>query len=559
MSGPVHTTLAADDLRRLIGVGRSLASELDIDVVLERVLEVARELTGAQYAAIGVLATDAEALERFITAGIDAETQRRIGPLPRGRGVLGVLIRHPEPLRLADVGRHPESYGFPEGHPPMSTFLGVPIVIRGKVYGNLYLTEKDGGAQFTDEDEGAVRILADWAALAVDNARAYASEQTRRTELERAVASLEATSDITRAIGGETDLDRVLELIVKRARALVEARTVLILLLSEDAEALIVAAMAGEGDRELLGAEIPVADSLTGTAVLTGRPQRLSDGSAQFRHALAERLDPHSGLIMPLRYKAQVLGVLCAFDPFGTDAFTEEHELLLSSFAASAAISVATAKRVSEQGLRRSIEASERERSRWARELHDETLQELAGLKVLLAGSRGDPSSVDQAVEQIEMSITGLRRLITELRPAALDEYGLGAAIEALVQRVTTTSGIDVTADVALAFDAGLVPTRLAADIESTAYRLIQEAVTNAVKHSSADHVWVRAQEGETELVVEVRDDGRGFDPSERSAGFGLLGMRERVELAGGSLENSSSPGHGTTIRAQLPGRHAER
>lgn len=549
------TTLSPEDLQRLLEVGQSLVSDLDSENVLLRAIEVARDLTGAQYAAIGVLAPSGQSLERFITSGIDEEVQQRIGPLPQGRGVLGVLIRHPEALRLRDVGEHPDSYGFPQGHPPMGTFLGVPIRIRGTVYGNLYLTEKSGGAEFTDSDEEAVGILAGWAALAIDNARSYGSEQTRRAELERAVASLQATNDITKAIGGETDVQRVLELIVKRARALVQARTVLIMQVNEDGETLSAVAMAGEGDRELLGASVPVGASLAGSVLRGGQAERFEGGTTRLRHPLLQALAPESGLMIPLRYRGSDIGVLCAFDRADAATFSSEDELLVSSFAASAALSIATAQRVSEQGLRSSIQASERERTRWARELHDETLQELAGLKAILSGSRDDPGGIDKAIDQIEMSITGLRRLITELRPAALDEYGLAAAVEGLVERTRTTSGIDVTAEVALAFEAGLASTRHTPELEATAYRLIQEALTNAAKHAEPEHVWISVQEGETEVAVEIRDDGRGFDPSETSQGFGLTGMRERVALAGGELELSSSPGRGTTIRAALPVR----
>src|SRR5215213_9944661 len=200
-------------LRRLVDVGRSLVTVLDPEAVFERLLEVARELTGARYAAIGVLDERRERLERFLTAGIDEDTHRAIGDLPRGRGVLGVLIRDPQPLRLPDVGAHPESYGFPLAHPPMKTFLGVPILVHGEAWGNLYLTEKAGG-DFTPDDEEAVKVLADWAAIAIANARLYRDVQLRHDELQRANRGLETTTEVARALGGVTDVDRVLELVV---------------------------------------------------------------------------------------------------------------------------------------------------------------------------------------------------------------------------------------------------------------------------------------------------------------------------------------------------------
>ena len=239
--------LDAARLRRLIDAGRSLVSQLDLDELLERLIAVATDLTGARYVALGILDTERRELERFLTHGIDAEGRRAIGDLPRGRGILGVLIDDPRPLRLASVGDDARSYGFPPGHPPMSTFLGAPVMIRGEAWGNLYLTEKEGGAEFTAADEEAVVVLAEWAGIAIENARLYRASEQRRDELEASVRRLEATTAIARAIGGETDLDRVLELIVKRGRALVGASG-MVILLTEDA-GLVVAATAGRGTR----------------------------------------------------------------------------------------------------------------------------------------------------------------------------------------------------------------------------------------------------------------------------------------------------------------------
>jgi len=181
----VHSTLEPVTLGRLLDVGRSLVSELDLEVVLGRVLEAARDLTGASYAALGILDEGREELERFLTVGIDADRRAVIGDLPRGHGVLGELIRHPHPLRLARVSDHPRSYGFPQGHPPMTTFLGVPILIRGEAYGNLYLTDKRSG-EFDERDEEATVVLAEWAAIAIENARLYERTESRREELQRA-------------------------------------------------------------------------------------------------------------------------------------------------------------------------------------------------------------------------------------------------------------------------------------------------------------------------------------------------------------------------------------
>lgn len=551
-------TLDEHRLRRLLEVGRSLVSELDLEALLHRVLDVARELTGARYAALGVLDEQGEELERFITTGIDEETRRTIGDLPRGRGILGELIRHPEPLRLRDLSEHPRSYGFPPGHPPMHGFLGVRVLIRGEVYGNLYLTEKDGG-EFDADDEHSLVVLAEWAAIAIANARLYSGVEKQRNELQRAVDGLEATSAIAKAVGGETEIDRVLELIVKRSRALVEARTLVILLTEGDH--LRVAATAGEADGHP-DLQIPIADSLLGDIVRSGKAERLADVKSRVRLGLGElSSDAESALLVPLTFRGHTSGVLIAFDRSAHGpAFDAEDERLLSSFAASAATAVATAQTVEADRLQHSIEAAEQERRRWARELHDETLQGLGALQVLLstARRRGDhlDEAIAQASTQIEAEIEKLQALITELRPAALDEIGVGPAIESLVERARTLHGLEIESDIDLDYDAGRQATRLTPEIESAIYRLVQESLTNVGKHAGADKALLRVVEAEGQITVEVRDDGRGFDPEQPNGGFGLVGMRERAGLLGGTLEVASEPGEGSTVRARLAAEH---
>jgi GAF domain-containing protein len=205
--------------KALLQVARDVLSRLDVDEVLGRVLASAQALTGARYAALGVLDESGSKLARFLTVGIDEEEKSRIGPLPTGHGVLGELIRNPEPLRVADVGAHHRAYGFPSGHPPMRSFLGVPIFIGGRAYGNLYLTEKDDGAEFTGADEDAVVLLAEFAGLAIDHARRYATSEASRRSLERDLAALDATVTIARTLAGQTDLETILDLVAKRGRA----------------------------------------------------------------------------------------------------------------------------------------------------------------------------------------------------------------------------------------------------------------------------------------------------------------------------------------------------
>jgi len=520
-------------------------------------LAAARELTGARYAAVGVLDEAHEGLEQFLTSGIDADTREAIGPLPRGRGVLGVLIGDPRALRLADVGLHPQSYGFPPGHPPMHTFLGVPIRIRDQVYGNLYLTEKEVG-EFDAADEEALVVLAEWAGIAIANARAYSLLESRHDQLEGAVAQFEATIDIANALAGETDLEHVLELVVKRARALTEARATVVLL--QDGAELVVTALAGELDRALVGARIPIEGSVSGFVFRTGKAERLDDASRRLRFALAEQTQAKTGLFIPLRHRGRVLGVLSCFDRLHDGPqFTERDEQLLKAFAASAAAAVATAQDVQTMSLQRSILAAERERGRWARELHDETLQELAGLKLVLATVRitteqdAREQYLQKASERIDVAVRGLRDLITDLRPAALDELGLLAALEAFIERVTRAGELRVDLDVDLAYEAGRDPSRLSAAVEDAIYRFVQEALTNVLKHAAVSHADVIIREHDEAVEAVVSDNGQGFDPESELTGFGLVGMRERVALLEGMLTIESGPGVGTTLRAVLP------
>ncbi len=411
-------------IRRLLHVGSALMAEHNNEAILDQILKEAREITGARYAALGVLDEDREELERFLTLGIDDDGRSGIGDIPRGRGVLGVLIEDPLPLRLADVGHHPQSYGFPMGHPAMSSFLGVPILIRGEAWGNLYLTEKEGGGEFTDEDEEAVVILAQLAATAIDNARLYEASEQRRKQLERAVRSLEAARDIADAIGGASDLRRILDLVAKRGRALVNARSVLIMLREEDD--LVVAASAGHAHAHP-GQRLPVASSTSGQVLERGRAVRISDAAARLTigpHELGVP-DANSALLVPMLSHGTGIGIVAAFDrgPDG-DEFTDEDEQLLRTFAASAANAVAISRSVEADRLRSTIASADAERRRWATELYDQTLPSLGALRVALSSilGRGDASTKDDAIRQavadIGLEIENLRRIITDLRPS---------------------------------------------------------------------------------------------------------------------------------------------
>jgi len=523
-------------LRRLIDVGRGLVAQLDLEAVLREVVEVARELTGARYAALGILDEDRRELERLVYAGIDEATRAQIDDLPRGRGVLGELVRNPAPLRLREVSEHPRSYGFPSGHPTMHGFLGVPIVVRGQTYGNLYLTEKEGG-DFDAADEEAATILAEWAAVAIFNVRLYGQSEEERGALERAVHGLEATTEIARAVGGETDPSRVLETIAKRARALVGAASLLVLL--DEGGRCEVAAAAGECGAEPVGRHLTIEASSPEGAL--GAVRGLG-------------IEARAALLAPLSFRGESLGAIVALDRLeeGPGFYTED-ERLLTAAAASAAIAVATVQSMTEERLRQSLMTAERERARWARDLHDSVLQGIGSRRVMLSSAlkSGDrprlAAAVEEALGDMARDIDELRALISELRPATLDQLGLVAALEDLAERIGHGAELELEAD--LEFDAG----RLDPELETVVYRLAQEALNNVVKHAGAGRAQLRIRSAEGRLDVLVTDDGAGFDPGAEHSGFGLAGMRERVALTGGELQIESKLGSGTRVMASVP------
>ena len=385
---------------------------------------------------------------------------------------------------------------------------------------------------------------------------ALSVSEAKRAELQQTVDALDATIQIARALGGETDLNAILALVAKRGRALVGARTLIIELLSGGE--LELAAGAGELPEGLLGQRVGLADTVASAALRAGQTQRLTDelNRARFQqHGLGHLgLAAANGLVVPLVFRDRPYGVLVAIDHLNGGDFTADHQRLLEAFAASAATAVATAQSAADERDRQRVAAAEAERGRWARELHDETLQALGSLRLTLSAARrsrnpvGLAIAVDQAIEQLESDITALRGLITELRPAALDQLGLEPALLALVDRVRG-GGLDVDANVELEG----APQRLDPEMETGVYRIVQESLTNSVKHGGAGRASVEVLEREQQIVVTVRDDGAGFDPDARTGGFGVTGMRERAKLLGGELSVHAAPGHGTTISVTLP------
>jgi len=372
---------ARETRRALVEAGIAITSELSLEAVLQKLVRIAAELTDARYSALGVIDRSGQELERFVTHGLDDATRGLIGELPRGKGILGVLITDARPLRLDDLMTDPRAVGFPPNHPPMKSFLGVPVMTRGIAYGNLYLAEKQSGGSFSEEDEEVVILLAAQAAVAIDNA-----------------------------------------------------------------------------------------------------------GSVQ------------------------------------------------------------------RDALRRAVQAQEAERRRLARELHDETGQALTSMLLGLAAVERAETADEARVAAgalrglVVETLQNVRRLAVELRPSALDDFGLEPALRRLGQSVKESGALDVQVETRLGSE------RLLPEVETAVYRIVQEALTNVVKHAAAARVSIVVTRTPEKVALIIEDDGSGFDPSAaRTAGLGLLGMRERVQLLDGSLTIETTPGSGTTLAVELP------
>jgi signal transduction histidine kinase len=534
-------------LRSLIEAGIAVSSELTLDAVLQRIVEAAAQITGARYAALGVIDRTGQRLERFVTTGLSRAEHEAIGDPPRGRGILGVLIHDAQALRLDDLMQDPRAVGFPPNHPAMRSFLGVPIVLRGTAYGNLYLTEKEGG--FTAEDQDLVSLLAGQAAVAVENARLYESA-TRWSR------QLESLNDIGFALIGELELDTLLELVAASLRDLLSARMVVIALPTPDGMMRVEAA-AGEGTGDLVGWSFPRAESKAGRVLDRARTERVDSviDDPEVDPISARRFGVRAGLYVPLRVGDRAIGVLAAHDKETADGrFGDDDVRLAEQFTARAAIAVDLSQRVARDSLRRVVTAQEAERKRLARELHDETGQALTSILLGLKSveEAKSPEALEEAARNLRALVVAtlqdVRRLAVELRPKALDDFGLVPALERLVQTFSEGTGIEVQ------LEARLGAERLPGEIETTLYRLIQEALTNVVKHAHATTVSILLVRRGGKVTGIVEDDGRGFDPAEaRADGLGLVGMRERAGLVGGRLTIEAAAGAGTTIAVEVP------
>jgi signal transduction histidine kinase len=537
-----------DRLRLLVEAGIALSAELSLDALLQRIVEAAARLTGARYAALAVIDSTGKHLERFLTSGMDEDTRAAIGHPPVGRGVLGVVLREKRPLRLANIADDPHSVGFPPNHPDMRTFLGVPILLRKVVYGNLYLTDKLDGREFTEEDEELTKLLAAQAAVAVENARLHESSS-------RWLRQLESLNEISTALASQIELEPLLAIVATRLRELIRARLVLVAL-PDTPDSLRVAAADGESANTLVGARLTLAGSKVGHVLARARSERVDSvaDDPEVDHEALSGVSVTTALYVPLVVERKPIGVIAAHDKLEPDLrFDDEDLRVAEALAKRAAIAVDLSRRVSREAMGRIVHAQELERTRLARELHDETGQALTsillGLKSLdhVADAADGEERVRAVRELVVSTLQGVRRLAVELRPAALDDFGLEPALQRLVD--IHRQDADVTVDLAVRIG----DERLPADVETTMYRIVQEALTNVTKHARAARISILVTRKENTAVVVVEDDGEGFDSGGATDGLGLSGMRERVALVGGRLRVETGPAQGTTIAAEIP------
>jgi len=538
-----------DRLRVLVEAGIALASELSLDALLQRIVETAAELTDARYAALGVVHPSGRGLERFLTTGIDAKTHAAIGEIPQGRGILGVVMRETKPLRLHDIADDPRSVGLPPNHPPMHTFLGAPILLRGVAFGNLYLSEKRDGGDFTEDDEDLIQLLAAQAAVAIENARLYESST-------RWLRQLESLNEIGNALAAQLELEPLLAMVATRLRELVSARLVLIAL-PDTEDALRVAAADGDIASTQVGTRLELHGSKVGRVLERGRSERVDSvlDDAEVDQRTARELGITTALYVPLIVHGEAIGVVAAHDKLGDDGHFDDDDLRLSeSLAARAAIAVDLSERVTRDGMRKVVEAQELERKRLARELHDETGQALTsillGLKSLEQALDSDEGreGVASLRDLVVSTLQDVRRLAVELRPSALDDFGLAPALERLVDTYGRQAAVPVHLEITLGDD------RLPAEVETTLYRMVQEALTNVAKHADATSISILLTRTASSVRLVVEDDGAGFEPGgARDGGLGLPGMRERVALLDGRLRVESAHGKGTTLVAEVP------
>jgi signal transduction histidine kinase len=551
---------------------------LDLEQTLHAIVAAAREVTGARYAALGVLGPERR-ITRFVTAGITPEQRERIGAYPSGRGLLGALIDGARPLRLADLAADPRSGGFPPGHPPMRSFLGVPVQARGEIFGNLYLTEAPEG-EFGDDDEAVTIVLSIKAGIAIENARLYEEARHQTQEARRSAAARASVNAIATTILKERDVGRVMTALALEAQRLVNARIVAIGVPDEISQTVRFPVAVGDGAEVMRGREIPLEGSLSGTVIQAGETMRVDDaGAATDVHRLTvAELGATTLMSVPMIAGEEAVAVISVIDHTSGFPFTAADQESLEGLASLGAIALQTARAFGREraraealsrlreaeakaeaqalAIRRVVEAQESERRRIAQDLHDRTAGSLAAIQIGLKRLERETTTAAMveglgiARGELSAAIEDLRDLIVDLRPKVLDDFGLAPALERLCDSVGRRNGLAVDVAAAPAVN-GIRP-----ELASAAYRIAQESFTNVIRHAHAMSVRVSAAVDGGTLIVVIEDDGIGMtgdDSLAARAGYGLDGMRERAQIVGGTVRFERPTGGGTRVYFEAP------
>lgn len=529
-----------DRVHALLEAVVSIGSELDLETVLRRITEAATTLVDARYGALGVIGEEGERLVQFVTVGVTEAEIAAIGHWPQGHGILGLLIKNPRALRLPDLSEHAESRGFPPNHPPMRTFLGVPIRVRDEVFGNLYLTEKAGGGAFEEDDGAVVTALATAAGVAIENARLY--EETLRRE-----RWLEASAEISTALLSGTDPHQVTALVAERARQIADADLATVALIDERGREFLVEAADGTGADGLRGLRIPAGHSATGRVFKEGAAMRLADGADAAREAGMPG-EPEIGplLLVPMGAGSAARGVISVINSPGGAVFAEGTQRLLETFAGQAAVALELADR------RRDTErlALLEDRDRIAKDLHDTVIQRLFATAMTLMAAikitqkRDVAVRVQRAVDDLDDTIRQIRSSIFALQ-APVDEESLRSRVHALVD--AASEHLRFAPSVRLD---GLLDTVVDDETGEHLLAVVQEALSNVARHAQADEAVVVIDVGD-DLTLRVEDDGVGIPEGGRRSG--LRNMRERAERQGGSFSTRTRPGGGTILVWRVP------
>ncbi|MEV4237744.1 MULTISPECIES: GAF domain-containing sensor histidine kinase [unclassified Nocardia] len=536
-----------DQMDRLIEAMLVVTAGLDLDNTLRSIVHTAIELVDAGYGALGVRETDktSNELSEFVYEGIDDRTRVMIGDLPRGHGVLGLLIEEPKPLRLTNLSRHPSSVGFPSHHPPMHTFLGVPVKVHDEVFGNLYLTEKAGGQEFTEDDEVVVQALAAAAGIAIANARLYEQSQTRQQWLE-------ANHDVATELLAGGEPGTALELVAERALELTQSACTFLALPEdpevpvEDVTELMVEAAAGVGADELLGERIPMGESNSGEAFRSGRVVAVDE--LRFRPVFYEPSKFGPALILPLRAEDSVIGVLVTVQPAGAQQLDEAGKSMMAAFSDQAALAL---RQATIQRRMRELDVLS-DRDRIARDLHDHVIQRLFAVGLSLQGT-AQRARAPEVKSRLIDTIADIQSIVQDIRESIFDLHSSTTAgaptlrkqLHAIIADMVGESGLRTT--IRLVGPVSVLAPPLSEDVEA----VLREAVSNAVRHAQATTVTVHLRVGD-DVTIEVTDDGIGLpDDVARLSGFANLATR--AEQAGGSFRVANGLGGGTVLRWSAP------